>query len=226
MPSRTWTWLARPGPGLRPQYGPPAPAPRRTPGMEARLRAWVGLSRLARRPLNGTLPSAPWPGARREWHRPSLRPGQRRSGIIRPSSTTSRLGRASADHNITGGMERAARPAGGPGWHGTHTMGTIVGDDGALTRLALRPAPWIACAGIARYVGPFGCFSSSCAHRPERNNPTRPGSARHQQLVEFRRHQLSPGHPDLYAPASSFSCRPATPAPAARPSPTPASGPK
>ena len=44
--------------------------------------------------------------------------------------------------------------------HGTHTMGTIVGDDGGANQIGMAPgAKWIACPGIGSpYVGPFECF--------------------------------------------------------------------
>lgn len=44
--------------------------------------------------------------------------------------------------------------------HGTHTMGTIVGDDGAGNQIGMAPgAKWIACPGVGSpYVGPFECF--------------------------------------------------------------------
>jgi len=46
------------------------------------------------------------------------------------------------------------------GSHGTHTMGTIVGDDGASNQIGMAPgAKWIACPGIGSpLVGPFECF--------------------------------------------------------------------
>ncbi len=46
------------------------------------------------------------------------------------------------------------------GSHGTHTMGTIVGDDGGNNQIGMAPgAKWIACPGIGSpYVGPFECF--------------------------------------------------------------------
>jgi subtilisin family serine protease len=56
-------------------------------------------------------------------------------------------------------------PSGSPvpydtGSHGTHTMGTIVGDDGGTNQIGMAPgAKWIACPGIGSpLVGPFECF--------------------------------------------------------------------
>lgn len=44
--------------------------------------------------------------------------------------------------------------------HGTHTMGTIVGDDGSGNQIGVAPgARWIACPGIGSpYIGTFECF--------------------------------------------------------------------
>jgi subtilisin family serine protease/PKD repeat protein len=46
------------------------------------------------------------------------------------------------------------------GSHGTHTMGTMVGDDGAGNQIGMAPgAKWIACPGIGSpLVGVFDCF--------------------------------------------------------------------
>lgn len=44
--------------------------------------------------------------------------------------------------------------------HGTHTMGTIVGDDGGTNQIGMAPgAKWIACPGIGSpTIDAFGCF--------------------------------------------------------------------
>ncbi len=43
--------------------------------------------------------------------------------------------------------------------HGTHTMGTIVGDDGGANQIGVAPgADWIACAGLGASATPMDCF--------------------------------------------------------------------
>jgi PKD repeat protein len=59
------------------------------------------------------------------------------------------LGGGSFDHNYNwwGGAGSTA-PSDGDG-HGTHTMGTMVGDDGGTNQIGMAPgAKWIACAGL------------------------------------------------------------------------------
>ncbi len=65
--------------------------------------------------------------------------------------------------------------------HGTHTMGTIVGDDGGANQIGMAPgAKWIACPGIGSpYVGPFECFEFFLAPTDLNGNNPRPDLAPH-----------------------------------------------
>ena len=65
--------------------------------------------------------------------------------------------------------------------HGTHTMGTIVGDDGGANQIGMAPgAEWIACPGIGSpYVGPFECFQFFLAPTDLNGNNPRPDLAPH-----------------------------------------------
>lgn len=64
--------------------------------------------------------------------------------------------------------------------HGTHTMGTIVGLDGA-NQIGMAPgAKWIACPGIGSpYVGPFECFQFFLAPTDLAGNNPDPSLAPH-----------------------------------------------
>ncbi len=64
--------------------------------------------------------------------------------------------------------------------HGTHTMGTIVGLDGA-NQIGMAPgAKWIACPGIGSpYVGPFECFQFFMAPTDLAGNNPDPSLAPH-----------------------------------------------
>lgn len=65
--------------------------------------------------------------------------------------------------------------------HGTHTMGTIVGDDGVSNQIGMAPgAKWIACPGIGSpYVGPFECFQWFLAPTDLQGNNPHPELAPH-----------------------------------------------
>lgn len=65
--------------------------------------------------------------------------------------------------------------------HGTHTMGTIVGDDGASNQIGVAPgAKWIACPGIGSpYVGPFECFQFFLAPTDLQGDNPNPSLAPH-----------------------------------------------
>ena len=67
------------------------------------------------------------------------------------------------------------------GNHGTHTMGTIVGDDGAGNQIGMAPgAEWIACPGIGSpLVGPFECFEFFLAPTKLDGTEPRPDLAPH-----------------------------------------------
>jgi subtilisin family serine protease/PKD repeat protein len=71
------------------------------------------------------------------------------------------LGGGTFDHNYNwwDGSSGSPTPMDYDG-HGTHTMGTIVGDDGGTNQIGVAPgAKWIACAGVGSpTVDPFGCF--------------------------------------------------------------------
>mgnify|MGYP002682098710 CR=1 FL=1 len=76
------------------------------------------------------------------------------------------------DYNwYNGGMAGAPTDYNG---HGTHTMGTIIGDDGGENQIGVAPgAQWIACPGVGSpYVGPFECFEFFLA--PTRLDGTEP----------------------------------------------------
>jgi hypothetical protein len=77
--------------------------------------------------------------------------------------------------------------------HGTHTMGTMVGDDGGANQVGVAPN--------AKWIEAKGCETNSCSdfappllravhprsHRPERGQPApRPATERRQQLVGRR----------------------------------------
>ena len=65
--------------------------------------------------------------------------------------------------------------------HGTHTMGTIVGDDGGANQIGMAPgAQWMACPGIGSpYVGPFECFEFFLAPTDLNGDNPRPDLAPH-----------------------------------------------
>jgi len=64
--------------------------------------------------------------------------------------------------------------------HGTHTMGTIVGDDGAGNQIGMAPgARWIACAGLGEHENPFGCFQFFLAPTDLNGQNPRPDLAPH-----------------------------------------------
>jgi PKD repeat protein len=65
--------------------------------------------------------------------------------------------------------------------HGTHTMGTIVGNDGGSNQIGMAPgAKWIACPGIGSpYVGPFECFQFFMAPTDLYGNSPNPALAPH-----------------------------------------------
>ena len=67
------------------------------------------------------------------------------------------------------------------GSHGTHTMGTMVGDDGAGNQIGMAPgAKWIACPGIGSpLVGPFECFQFFLAPTKLDGSDPRPDLAPH-----------------------------------------------
>ena len=91
------------------------------------------------------------------------------------------LGGGSYDHNYNwydGGMTTVPTDY---AQHGTHTMGTIVGDDGAGNQIGMAPgAKWIACPGIGSpYVGPFECFQFFLAPTDLAGNNPNPALAPH-----------------------------------------------
>jgi subtilisin family serine protease len=68
------------------------------------------------------------------------------------------LGGGSFDHDYSwlAGDDSSAAPLDGHG-HGTHTVGTMVGDDGGSNQIGMAPgAEWIACSGC-----PYGACSTS-----------------------------------------------------------------
>lgn len=67
------------------------------------------------------------------------------------------------------------------GSHGTHTMGTIIGDDGGSNQIGVAPgAQWIACPGVGSpYVGPFECFEFFLAPTRLDGTDPRPDLAPH-----------------------------------------------
>jgi subtilisin family serine protease len=84
------------------------------------------------------------------------------------------------DYNWFDGLDGSATPVDYDG-HGTHTMGTIVGDDGGANQIGMAPgAQWIACAGIGSpYVDPFGCFEFFMAPTELDGSNPRPDLAPH-----------------------------------------------
>ncbi len=66
------------------------------------------------------------------------------------------------------------------GTHGTHTMGTIVGDDGGSNQIGMAPgARWIACAGLGANETPYGCFQFFLAPTRLDGSDPRPDLAPH-----------------------------------------------
>jgi subtilisin family serine protease len=64
--------------------------------------------------------------------------------------------------------------------HGTHTMGTIVGDDGATNQIGMAPgARWIACAGLGASATPMDCFQWFLAPTKLDGTDPRPDLAPH-----------------------------------------------
>ncbi len=65
--------------------------------------------------------------------------------------------------------------------HGTHTMGTIVGDDGGSNQIGMAPgATWIACAGLSNnYSTPIDCFQFFLAPTDLNGENPRPELAPH-----------------------------------------------
>lgn len=83
------------------------------------------------------------------------------------------------DYNwYNGGMAGAPTDYNG---HGTHTMGTIIGDDGGENQIGVAPgAQWIACPGVGSpYVGPFECFEFFLAPTRLDGTDPRPDLAPH-----------------------------------------------
>jgi subtilisin family serine protease len=87
-----------------------------------------------------------------------------------------------ADHNYNwwDGLIGSPVPTDYDG-HGTHTMGTIVGDDGAGNQIGMAPgAKWMACPGIGSpYVEPFECFQFFLAPTDLNGENPRPDLAPH-----------------------------------------------
>ena len=65
--------------------------------------------------------------------------------------------------------------------HGTHTMGTIVGDDGGANQIGMAPgAKWMACPGVGSpNVGTFECFQFFVAPTDLNGENPRPDLAPH-----------------------------------------------
>lgn len=84
------------------------------------------------------------------------------------------------DYNWWDGIGGAQVPY-DTGNHGTHTMGTIVGDDGGSNQIGVAPgAYWIACPGIGSpNVGPFDCFQFFLAPTKLDGTDPRPDLAPH-----------------------------------------------
>ncbi len=76
-------------------------------------------------------------------------------------------------------------PGGSPepidyGDHGTHTMGTIVGDDGGANQIGVAPgADWIACAGLGDSATAMDCFQFFLAPTKLDGTDPRPDLAPH-----------------------------------------------
>ena len=64
--------------------------------------------------------------------------------------------------------------------HGTHTMGTMVGDDGGANQIGMAPgAEWIACAGLGASATPMDCFQFFLAPTKLDGSDPRPDLAPH-----------------------------------------------
>jgi subtilisin family serine protease len=64
--------------------------------------------------------------------------------------------------------------------HGTHTIGTMVGDDGGVNQVGMAPgAHWIACAGLGSSVTPLDCFQFFLAPTQLDGSNPRPDLAPH-----------------------------------------------
>lgn len=84
-----------------------------------------------------------------DWHHPALRPHYR--GWDGQT--------ANHDYNWHDAWDDTARPF-DDGSHGTHTMGTVLGDDGADNRTGVAPgAAWIGCRNMRRGFGNPGSYA-------------------------------------------------------------------
>ncbi|MBN1954696.1 MAG: S8 family serine peptidase [Anaerolineae bacterium] len=83
------------------------------------------------------------------------------------------------DYNWWDGPNGSSTPV-DYGNHGTHTMGTIVGDDGADNQIGMAPgAHWIACAGLGANATPIDCFQFFLAPTQLDGSNPRPDLAPH-----------------------------------------------
>ena len=158
------------------------------------------------------------------------------SGTTPRSSSSTAAGPGSADHNYNwhdsihsgGGSCGAdsAAPCDDFG-HGTHTMGTMVGDDGGSNQIGVAPgAQWIGCRNMDVGAGTpetySECFQWFIAPTDLANLNPDPSKApaRHQQLLGLpvgrglhrRRRRCRPSSRTRARPASRSSSRRATPA--------------
>ena len=168
------------------------------------------------------------------------------SGTTRPSRASTAAGTAAPPTTTTTGTTRSIRaearaattrtaPCDDFG-HGTHTMGTMVGDDGGANQIGMAPgARWIGCRNMdvgagtpATYtecfqwmIAPTDLERRESRIRPRRpTSSTTPGAARRAKAARIRR-SSRPSSRACAPPASRSSSPPATAGPAAARSKTP-----
>ena len=201
-------------------------APDPMPGTaEAKINAveW-GIDRHQRRRMSGRSSAS---AAKASWSRTSIPASQfDHPALVEPVPRQPRRRQLRPQLQLVRSVERLRHPSLVPcdnNNHGTHTMGTMVGDDGGTNQIGVAPG--------ARWIAAKGCETNTCsdaallasgamgsrADRPERPEPaTRPAAGHRQQLLG-RRRRIDPWYQAIGASlarrrASSRRSRTATPA--------------